>query len=55
MKKGNKGYICAAVLGVIGGGIAVAITTRAVPKMMAGMMRKMMSKMGADGCDPAQI
>lgn len=55
MREENKGYMLAAVLGMIGGGIAVVLATKAVPRMMAGMMRKMMSRMGEDGCDPAQI
>ena len=46
-----KGYILAAGLGAIGGGLLIALATRAIPKMMAGMM----SEMGAGGCEPVEI
>ena len=45
----------AVVLGAIGGGAAVALATRAIPKMIPRMMRNMMAKMGEGGCDPAGI
>ena len=54
-KSQNKGYIFAGFLGAIGGGIVGAIATKAVPKMMAGMMRNMMERKGKDGCNPARI
>lgn len=54
-KSHSKSYILAAFLGAIGGGAFVALTTKAIPNIMARMMRKMMAQMGRDGCNPAQI
>ena len=51
----SRRYVLAAVLGAIGGGIVVALATKAVPRMMSGMMRNMMAQMGEDGCDPAEM
>ena len=51
----RKKYILATLLGAIGGGLAVAIATKAVPRMMAGMMRTMMAQMGEGDCDPAEM
>jgi uncharacterized protein YneF (UPF0154 family) len=49
----------AVLVGALGGGLIVALATRAIPKMlsrmMSEMMRRMMSQMGEDGCDPAQL
>jgi hypothetical protein len=51
--------ILAAFVGAVGGGIVVAVATRAIPKMMSQMMsemmRNMMSQMGEGGCDPAEM
>jgi hypothetical protein len=46
------GYILAASLGAIGGGLLVAAITKAIPKMMSQMMTGMMAEME---CDPAEI
>jgi uncharacterized membrane protein YeiH len=47
------GYALVGVLGAIGGGLVVAVATKAIPKMMPqimeGMMRKMMAHMGEGG------
>jgi CheY-specific phosphatase CheX len=55
----NRGYALAAVLGVVGGGLIVALATKAIPKMMSqmmsGMMQNMMARMGEGGCNPAEI
>lgn len=51
----KEGYILAAALGAIGGGAIVAIATKAIPRMMSGMMRNMMTKMAEGGCNPADI
>ncbi len=51
----NRGYVIAALLGAIGGGIIVALATRAIPKMMSQMMPKMMAQMGGGDCDPAEM
>jgi hypothetical protein len=51
----RKKYILAASLGAVGGGLFVALATRAIPRMMSGMMRNMMAQMGEVGCDPAEM
>ena len=55
----QRNYILATVLSALGGGLVVALATRAVPKimseMMSGMMRNMMAQMEAAGCDPAEM
>jgi hypothetical protein len=47
------------MLGVIGGGLLVAIIGQVLPKMasemMSATMRSMMAGMGEDGCDPEDI
>lgn len=55
----RKKYLLAASLGALGGGVFVALATKAIPRMMSqmmsGMMRNMMSQMGEAGCDPAEM
>jgi hypothetical protein len=51
----RRNYLLTAALGAIGGGVLVAVVTKAVPKMMSGMMRNMMAEMGQAGCDPAEM
>jgi hypothetical protein len=51
----KEGYVLAAALGAIGGGAIVAIATKAIPRMMSGMMRNMMVRMAEGGCNPADI
>jgi len=48
-------YILATFLGVALGGLVVAIATKAIPKMMSGMMKNMMSQMGEAGCSLSEI
>ena len=48
-------YMVVMVVGAISGGILVALASRAMPKMMAGMMRNMMAMMGGEGCSPAEM
>lgn len=50
-----EGYILAAGLGVLAGGLVVALATRAVPKIMSRLMAGMMSQMAASGCDPSDV
>jgi hypothetical protein len=49
------GYLLAAAFGAFMGGAAVLVVSKALPKMMSGMMRNMMEQMGDEGCDPADI
>ena len=51
----NRGYVLAVILGAIGGGIVVALATKAIPKMMSEMMWNMMAQVGKGGCDPAEV
>ncbi len=55
----TRNYILAAMLGAIGGGLAVIVLTRAIPKIVAGvmaeMMPKMMARMQEAGCAPADM
>ncbi len=60
MRSLKKSYLGVAAVGALGGGVAVALATRAIPTLakrvmpeMCGMMRKMMVEMGESGCDPA--
>ncbi len=52
----SLGYLLAASLGALGGGILVIYATQAIPKMMAGMMEQMMPRMmqhmKESGCSP---
>ena len=54
-----KNYAVAILLGGIGGGILVALATKAIPKMMtqimSGMMKNMISQMSESGCDPSEM
>lgn len=51
----TRGYLLAAVLGAIGGGVIVALTANIFPKMMSGMMQNMMEQMRQSGCSPAEM
>lgn len=45
MAKEKKGYILAGLVGAIGGGVVIALATKAVPKIMdrvSGFMEKKM-------------
>jgi hypothetical protein len=48
-------YLYTFALGVIGGGLLAAWATRAVPRMMSGVMQNMMAKMREEGCDPMEM
>jgi CheY-specific phosphatase CheX len=54
-----RNYLLAAALGALGGGVVMAMATKAIPKMMsqmmAGMMQNMMRQMGEGGSDPAEM
>jgi hypothetical protein len=49
-----KGYALALVIGAIAGGLLVVVATRAIPKMMSGMMQNMMLKMRNGSFDPGE-
>jgi len=49
------GYLLAASLGAIGGGLLVAAITKTIPRMMSQMMSGMMAQMGEAECDPAEF
>lgn len=55
----GRSYAIAALAGAVGGGLFVAIVTRALPRMvsriMSGMMQSVMARVGEGGCDPAEI
>ena len=56
----HKGrFVLAAVLGAIGGGLIVALATKAIPRMMSEMMprmmQNMMAHMGEGGFNPAEM
>ncbi len=55
----RKGYAVAFLLGGVGGGVLVAVATRAIPKMMSnvmsGMMQNMMAKMKEGGVNPSEM
>jgi hypothetical protein len=55
----KRNLLIAAILGAIGGGFVVAITTRAVSKIMQqimpALMSGMMKQMGESGCNPQEI
>jgi hypothetical protein len=51
----RKGYALAVILGAIGGGLFVAIATKAVPRMMSGMMQNMMVQMRKNGFNPGEM
>ena len=55
----NRGYALAAILGAIGGGLVVALATKAVPRIMSQMMplimQNMMSHMREGEFDPSDM
>jgi hypothetical protein len=50
----RKGYALALVLGALAGGLLVVIATKALPKMMSGMMQNMMLEMKKNGFKPGE-
>lgn len=50
-----RGYLAAAAFGAIGGGFAVALLTKAIPKIMSNMMQTMMAQMREAGCNPVEM
>jgi hypothetical protein len=52
-------YLLVAILGAVGGGLLVALVTKALPKMMSelmsGMMQNMMGQMRKSSSSPAEM
>ncbi len=48
-------YILTFTLGALTGGATLALATRAMPRMMAGMMQNMMAQMTKDGHNPEEM
>jgi hypothetical protein len=59
LERNRRGYLLAAMVGAIGGGLIVTIATKAIPKMMselmAKMMQSMMLNMRESGCTPGEM
>jgi len=51
----SRGYLLAAVLGALGGGLVVAVSTKAIPKMVSAIMRNVMARMRESGCNPEEM
>jgi hypothetical protein len=59
----KRGYILAAFAGALGGGIAMVVVTKAIPRLVSQIMNEMMSKMPplmmehmkSEGFDPAEM
>jgi hypothetical protein len=51
----RRNYVLASLVGAIGGGLAVALVTRAIPMMMKRMMCNMMAQMGNDSLSPEEM
>ena len=50
-----KKYLVVAGLAAVGGGVAMAWATHALPRMVSGMMQNMMARMREEGCDPMEM
>ena len=59
----KRGYILAAFAGAVGGGIAMVLVTKAIPRLVSQLMNEMISKMPplmmehmkSEGFDPAEM
>jgi hypothetical protein len=51
----SKQYAMAAILGAAGGGLAVALAGRAVPKVKSVIMHRVMENMHQKGISPAEM
>jgi len=54
-RSSTMGYALAVILGAIGGGLLVSIATKAIPRMMSGMMQNMMIQMRKNGFNPGEM
>ena len=50
----TRGYALAVVVGALAGGLLVVVATKAIPKMMSGMMQNMMLEMKKNGFNPGE-
>lgn len=50
-----RGYMFAAAMGGIVGGLVVALATKAIPKIGSQMMQNMMAQMREAGFSPAEM
>ena len=48
-------YMMTLAVGAVGGGLLVAWATKALPRMMSGMMKSMMANMEKEGFDPKEM
>ncbi len=48
-------YMLTLAVGAVGGGLVIAWATKAMPKMMSGVMQNMMAHMAGEGCSPAEM
>ena len=51
----STGYVLAAILGAIGGGLVVLMLTKAIPKMMSQMMQNMMTRRRDGNIEPSEF
>jgi hypothetical protein len=51
----SRRLLLTTALGAVAGGFMVAWATRALPRMMTGMMQNMMAGMKESGCSPAEM
>jgi hypothetical protein len=59
----KRGYVLVAVVSALGGGIAVTLVTKAIPRLVSQIMAEMMGKMPhlmldhmtSEGFDPAEM
>jgi hypothetical protein len=50
-----RGYVLAAAMGAIAGGLAVALATKAIPKTASQLMQNIMAHMREAGFNPAEM
>ena len=53
-KINQREYLLAAVVGAVGGGLIVALATRAIPKIFERVIQKLMLSMSESGRDPSE-
>ena len=62
-RSSKRGYVLIAIVSALGGGIAVTLVTKAIPRLVSQIMAEMMSKMPhlmlehmkSEGFDPAEM